>query len=124
MNKKYNVTGNPMITDSIVIAVCTIFSSRNINNENLYPKIPIHPPKQFRITSSMSDAPMPKSPWVISTNKLTININSRLVIALLSFLNKGKYIPRGIKITILPATLAKASAFVIAGLPDIYSIIL
>ena len=61
MNNKYNRTGNPTIADSIVIAVRTFFSSRNSNNKNLYPKIPTHPPKQFKIMSSMSDAPMPKS---------------------------------------------------------------
>jgi hypothetical protein len=39
MNNKYNKTGNP-IADSIVIATHTFFSARNINNKNLYPKIP------------------------------------------------------------------------------------
>jgi hypothetical protein len=61
MNNKYNITGNP-IADSIVITVRTFFSSRNKNAKKLYPKIPIHPPKQFKIMSSMSDVPMPISP--------------------------------------------------------------
>ena len=61
MNDKYNKTGNP-IADSIVIATRTFFSSRSINNKNLYPKIPTNPPKQFKIMSSMSAAPMPKNP--------------------------------------------------------------
>ena len=34
MNNKYNITGNPIIADSMVIAVCTFFSSLNINNNN------------------------------------------------------------------------------------------
>lgn len=61
MNNKYNKTGNP-IADSIVIATRTFFLSRNINNKSLYPKIPTNPPKLFKIMSSMSDAPRPKSP--------------------------------------------------------------
>lgn len=61
MNNKYNKTGNP-IADSIVIETRTFFSSRNINTKNLYTKIPTNPPKLFKIMSSMSDVPIPKSP--------------------------------------------------------------
>jgi len=34
-------------------------------------RIPMSPPMQFRITSSMSDAPTPNTPWMISTATLT-----------------------------------------------------
>lgn len=97
-NNKYTKIGNPTIQDIIVIIVLTFFSSDINTVKNLYPKIPNIPPRQFKIISSISVAPILKRPWIISTNKLAININTKFTLKLLSFLSNGKYTPRGILI--------------------------
>ena len=57
-SNKYNRIGNPTIDDNIVIIVRTFFSSDINNTKSLYPKIPMNPPKQFKIISSISAAPI------------------------------------------------------------------